>query len=128
MKRVVIVGAGGRDFHTFNVIYRHDPKVEVVAFTAAQIPNIDHRTYPHDLAGSSYPNGIPIVPEAELESLILQQHVDEVVFAYSDVAYPDLMHLARGTGLFGLADAMQGSIHRFVPSPGRDVGSFLRSK
>jgi predicted GTPase len=94
MKRVVIVGAGGRDFHTFNVIYRHDPKVEVVAFTAAQIPNIDHRTYPHDLAGSSYPNGIPIVPEAALESLIVEQHVDEVVFAYSDVAYPDLMHLA----------------------------------
>lgn len=94
MKRVVIVGAGGRDFHTFNVIYRHDPKVEVVAFTAAQIPNIDHRTYPQDLAGSSYPNGIPIVPEAELESLIAERHVDEVVFAYSDVAYPDLMHLA----------------------------------
>ncbi len=94
MKRVVIVGAGGRDFHTFNTVYRHDPKVEVVAFTAAQIPNIDHRTYPHDLAGSSYPKGIPIVPEAELEQLIHDHAIDEVVFAYSDVAYPDLMHLA----------------------------------
>ncbi len=94
MKRVVIVGAGGRDFHTFNVVFRHDPKVEVVAFTAAQIPNIDHRTYPRDLAGSSYPTGIPIVPEAQLEQLIHDHQVDEVVFAYSDVAYPDLMHLA----------------------------------
>ena len=94
MKRVVIVGAGGRDFHTFNTVYRHDPKVEVVAFTAAQIPNIDHRTYPRDLAGSSYPKGIPIVPEAELEQLIHDRAIDEVVFAYSDVAYPDLMHLA----------------------------------
>ncbi len=94
MKRVVIVGAGGRDFHTFNTVYRHDPKVEVVAFTAAQIPNIDHRTYPRDLAGSSYPKGIPIVPEAELERLIHDHAIDEVVFAYSDVAYPDLMHLA----------------------------------
>ena len=96
MKRVVIVGAGGRDFHTFNVVFRHDPKVEVVAFTAAQIPNIDHRTYPRDLAGSSYPTGIPIVPEAQLEQLIHDHQVDEVVFAYSDVAYPDLMHLAAG--------------------------------
>ena len=95
MKNVVIVGAGGRDFHTFNVVFRGDTDVKVVAFTAAQIPNIDHRTYPPDLAGPGYPDGIPIVPESELLSLIRDHAVDEVVFAYSDIAYPDLMHLAE---------------------------------
>lgn len=94
MKRVVIVGAGGRDFHTFNVVFRDDPGVEVVAFTAAQIPNIDRRTYPPDLAGDRYPAGIPIVPEAELAELIRIHDVDEVVFAYSDIADTDVMHLA----------------------------------
>lgn len=94
MKRVVIVGAGGRDFHTFNVVFRDDPGAEVVAFTAAQIPNIDRRTYPADLAGERYPDGIPIVPQDELVSLVRERSVDEVVFAYSDIAYADLMHLA----------------------------------
>ncbi len=94
MKRVVIVGAGGRDFHTFNVVFRADPEVQVVAFTAAQIPGIDHRTYPPDLAGPGYPDGIPIVPQAELARLIREHDVDEVVFAYSDVAYADVMHLS----------------------------------
>ena len=94
MKNVVIVGAGGRDFHNFNVVFRGDADVKVVAFTAAQIPNIDHRTYPPDLAGPGYPDGIPIVPESELLALIRDHEVDEVVFAYSDIAYPDLMHLA----------------------------------
>ena len=92
--RVVIVGAGGRDFHTFNTVFRDDPGVEVVAFTAAQIPNIDHRTYPPELAGDRYPDGIPIVPEAELVDLVRERAVDEVVFAYSDIAYPALMHLS----------------------------------
>jgi predicted GTPase len=94
MKRVIIVGAGGRDFHNFNVVFRSDPDVHVVAFTAAQIPNIDHRTYPPDLAGPGYPDGIPIVPQDDLLGLISDQQVDEVVFAYSDISYPDLMHLA----------------------------------
>jgi predicted GTPase len=94
MRKVVIAGAGGRDFHTFNVVFREDPDVEVVAFTAAQIPNIDHRRYPPELAGPSYPEGIPIVPETELGELIRGCQVDEVVFAYSDIAYADLMHLA----------------------------------
>jgi predicted GTPase len=94
MKRVIIVGAGGRDFHNFNVVFRSDPDVHVVAFTAAQIPNIDHRTYPPDLAGPGYPDGIPIVPQDDLLGLIRDQQVDEVVFAYSDISYPDLMHLA----------------------------------
>ncbi|MGD9701153.1 MAG: GTPase [Acidimicrobiia bacterium] len=94
MRRVVIVGAGGRDFHTFNTVFRGDPTVEVVAFTAAQIPNIDHRTYPPELAGERYPAGIPIVPEARLVDLIREHAVDEVVFAYSDIAHPALMHLS----------------------------------
>ena len=71
MKHVIIVGAGGRDFHTFNVVFRGDTDVKVVAFTAAQIPNIDHRTYPPDLAGPGYPDGIPIVPESECSTPIL---------------------------------------------------------
>lgn len=94
MRRIVIVGAGGRDFHTFDVVCRDDPNVEVVAFTAAQIPNIDRRRYPADLAGERYPEGIPIVPESDLLALIRDRAVDEVVFAYSDIAHTDLMHLA----------------------------------
>ncbi len=94
MRRVLIAGAGGRDFHTFNVVFRDDPEVEVVAFTAAQIPNIDDRSYPVELAGSRYPNGIPIRPEAELDDIVRERRVDDVVFAYSDVAYADVMHLA----------------------------------
>jgi predicted GTPase len=94
MRRIVIVGAGGRDFHTFAVVCRDDPYVEVVAFTAAQIPNIDRRRYPADLAGDRYPEGIPIVPQSDLIPLIRDRAVDEVVFAYSDIAHSELMHLA----------------------------------
>jgi predicted GTPase len=94
MRRVLIAGAGGRDFHTFNVVFRDDADVEVVAFTAAQIPNIDDRSYPAELAGPRYPNGIPIRPEAELDEIVRRLEVDDVVFAYSDVAYADVMHLA----------------------------------
>ena len=93
-RRIVIMGAAGRDFHNFNVVYRDGPASEVLAFTAAQIPNIDRRTYPPDLAGDRYPAGIPIVPEAELAELIRTHDVDEVVFAYSDIADTDVMHLA----------------------------------
>ncbi len=91
MRRIVIMGAGGRDFHDFNVVYRDDPDVEVVAFTAAQIPGIDDRRYPAELAGPRYPDGIPIRPEAELSDLIHDLAVDEVVFAYSDLSYPEVM-------------------------------------
>ena len=94
MNRVAILGAAGRDFHNFNVVFRNDPTYRVVAFTATQIPNIDHRYYPPELAGRLYPDGIPIVPEAELEDLIRQRNVDIVVFAYSDVSHPTVMHLA----------------------------------
>lgn len=80
------MGAAGKDFHVFNTIYRDDPEVEVVCFTAAQIPNIDGRRYPAELAGKRYPQGIPIEPEERLEELIRTHGVDEVVFAYSDVS------------------------------------------
>jgi predicted GTPase len=92
-RRVLIVGAAGRDFHNFNVVYRGRPEYEVVAFTATQIPNIDGRVYPAALAGDLYPAGIPIHPEAELADLIERHVVDEVVFAYSDVTHEHVMHI-----------------------------------
>jgi predicted GTPase len=93
-KRVVIMGAAGRDFHNFNVAFRDDPAFEVVAFTAAQIPGIAGRRYPAALAGPRYPDGIPILPEAQLAELVAAQRVDEVVFAYSDVPHVEVMHRA----------------------------------
>jgi predicted GTPase len=94
VRKVVIMGAGGRDFHDFNVVFRNDPDTRVVAFTAAQIPGIDERVYPPELAGPRYPEGIPIVPERELAALIARERVDEVVFAYSDIDHTDVMHRA----------------------------------
>ncbi|HEU4480620.1 MAG TPA: cyclic 2,3-diphosphoglycerate synthase [Actinomycetota bacterium] len=87
------MGAAGRDFHNFNVRYRDDERIEVVAFTATQIPGIDGRTYPAELAGPHYPSGIPIVLEDSLESLIAERQMDEAVFAYSDVSHETVMHL-----------------------------------
>ncbi|MEX1294923.1 MAG: cyclic 2,3-diphosphoglycerate synthase [Candidatus Limnocylindrales bacterium] len=92
--KVVIMGAAGRDFHDFNVVYRDDPDSEVVAFTATQIPGIDDRRYPPELAGELYPDGIPIVPEEELERLVYDHDVDIVVFSYSDVPHEAVMHAA----------------------------------
>jgi len=96
MKRskVIIMGAAGRDFHNFNVYFRNNEAYEVVAFTATQIPNIDKRTYPRELAGSLYPKGIPIHPESDLGDLIVEHQVDQVVFAYSDVPHEYVMHKA----------------------------------
>jgi predicted GTPase len=91
--RVLIAGAAGRDFHNFNLVYRDDPEYEVVAFTATQIPNIDDRRYPVELAGSLYPEGIPILPESALEQLVREHEIDEVVFAYSDVTHEHVMHI-----------------------------------
>ncbi|MCE9536950.1 MAG: cyclic 2,3-diphosphoglycerate synthase [Nitrospirae bacterium] len=91
---VLIMGAAGRDFHNFNVVFRDRPEYRVVAFTAAQIPNIAGRRYPPELAGSLYPQGIPIHPEDELESLIAAYKVDQVIFAYSDVSHEAVMHQA----------------------------------
>jgi predicted GTPase len=91
---VVIMGAAGRDFHDFNVFFRANQDYRVVAFTAAQIPNIAGRIYPPELAGEDYPNGIPIVPEESLGAVIATQGVDQVVFAYSDVSHEEVMHKA----------------------------------
>jgi len=92
--RVVIMGAAGRDFHNFNLVYRDDPQTEVVAFTATQISGIANRRYPASLAGSLYPNGIPIFDESELDAICRTQQVEQVVFAYSDVPHAHVMHLA----------------------------------
>jgi predicted GTPase len=93
-RRVLIMGAAGRDFHNFNVAYRGDRRYEVVAFTATQIPYIDDRMYPPSLAGERYPNGIPIHDESELAQLIRDERVDDVVFSYSDVSHQYVMHRA----------------------------------
>jgi len=93
-KRVIIMGAAGRDFHNFNVYFRENEEYKVVAFTATQIPGIEERTYPPELAGPNYPNGIPIYPEERLPELIRKYNVDEVVFAYSDVSHEYVMHRA----------------------------------
>jgi predicted GTPase len=93
-RRVLIMGAAGRDFHNFNVAYRGNSGVEVVAFTATQIPFIDDRTYPASLAGEGYPRGIPIHDESELTQLIKQREIDDVIFSYSDVSHMYVMHKA----------------------------------
>jgi predicted GTPase len=111
--RTIIMGAAGRDFHNFNVIYRDNDRYDVVAFTATQIPNIDDRKYPASLAGRLYPKGIPIVDESELERLITKHGVHEVVFSYSDVTYTHVMNrssIANAAGahftLLGAAPTM----------------------
>jgi predicted GTPase len=93
-KRVVIMGAAGRDFHNFNCCFRNDPTCRVVAFTAAQIPYIASRRYPPHLSGRLYPHGIPIQPEENLPDIIRRHRVDQVVFAYSDISHEELMHTA----------------------------------
>lgn len=92
--RTLIMGAAGRDFHNFNVFFRDNPAYEVVAFTATQIPNIEGRKYPTELAGKLYPKGIPIYPESDLVQLIKEQKVEQVIFAYSDVPHEYVMHKA----------------------------------
>ena len=90
-RKVIIIGAAGRDFHNFNTRYRDDESVEVAAFTAEQIPGIEGRTYPAELAGPLYPGGIPIYAEEELPRLIDELNVDECAFSYSDVSYQHVM-------------------------------------
>jgi predicted GTPase len=94
MKKVLIMGAAGRDFHNFNVYFRDNEQYQVVAFTATQIPAIEDRRYPSSLAGKSYPDGIPIHPEQEITSLIKKHQAYEVYFSYSDVSHEYVMHKA----------------------------------
>jgi predicted GTPase len=119
-KRVVIMGAAGRDFHDFNVAFRADPETTVVAFTATQIPGIADRRYPPELAGPRYPMGIPIVPEIELERVICEDDVDTVVFAYSDVSHETVMHAASRVLAAG-ADFMLLGPHRTMLKSRRPV-------
>lgn len=93
VEKVLIAGAAGRDFHDFNTCFRDNPAYQVVGFTATQIPNIEGRQYPAELAGTLYPQGIPIYPESDLESLIRQHQIDRVIFSYSDVSHEYVMHL-----------------------------------
>jgi predicted GTPase len=106
--RIVIMGAAGRDFHDFNMKFRDDPSSQIVAFTAAQIPNIADRRYPPALAGKLYPDGIPIHPEAELAELIRRERVDQVYFSYSDVPHIDVMHKASIVLAAGASFGMLG--------------------
>jgi predicted GTPase len=119
LRRVVIMGAAGRDFHDFNRVFREDPSSRVVAFTAAQIPDISDRRYPPALAGELYPDGIPIHPEAELVGLIRQERVDQVYLSYSDLPHAEVMHrasqvLAAGAG-FGLLAPVATMLQATLP-------------
>lgn len=107
--RTLIMGAAGRDFHNFNVYFRDNEKYEVVAFTATQIPNIEGRRYPKELAGSLYPAGIPIYPESDLKKLIVEQKIDQVVFAYSDVPHEYVMHKASLVNACGADFRLMGT-------------------
>ncbi len=114
--RTVIMGAAGRDFHDFLTRYRDDESTEVVAFTATQIPGIEDRVFPPDLAGPLYPDGIPIVPEARLPELITVHGVERVVFAYSDIAHVELMHKASLVVALGAEFVLPGSLPTMLPS------------
>lgn len=115
-KRVVILGAAGRDFHNFNVYFRDNEQYEVVAFTATQIPDIDGRRYPAALSGSLYPQGIPIYAESELKNLIQNEKIDEVFFAYSDVSHTTLMHLASQSLAWGANFSLLGPKDTMIKS------------
>jgi len=116
MKRAIILGAAGRDFHNFNVVFRNNADFNVVAFTATQIPDIANRRYPRELAGPLYPDGIPIREEKDLEKLIAEHHADVVVFSYSDVSYPTLMHLASRAVAAGTDFWLLGTEHTQLKS------------
>ncbi|MCI0460700.1 MAG: cyclic 2,3-diphosphoglycerate synthase [Gemmataceae bacterium] len=114
MKRVLILGAAGRDFHNFNVVFRDNPYYHVEAFTATQIPGIAGRIYPPDLAGPRYPQGIPIRAEEELEEIVRDQRIDIVVFSYSDVPHPTVMHLASRSVAAGADFWLLGANHAML--------------
>ncbi|HIA79753.1 MAG TPA: GTPase [Candidatus Marinimicrobia bacterium] len=119
---VIIMGAAGRDFHNFNTYYRNNDLYQVVAFTATQIPNIEGRLYPPELAGELYPEGIPIHDEGELINLIQSNHVDEVVFSYSDIQHEDVMHLGSMVNAAGADFKMMGMTHTAIKSTKPVIG------
>ncbi len=115
-KKILIMGAAGRDFHNFNVLFKDNPQFQVMAFTAAQIPLIDHRLFPLELAGSLYPAGIPVYPEAELEGLIRDYQINLVVFSYSDISHVELMHLASRVTAAGADFTLPGATRTMLRS------------
>lgn len=115
--RVLILGAAGRDFHNFNQVYRDHPEYEVVAFTATQITGISDRCYPTSLAGSLYPDGIPILPESQLEDLCQKFAINQVVFAYSDVPHAQVMHIASRALAQGADFILLGPTHTMLKAP-----------
>ncbi len=116
MKRLLILGAAGRDFHNFNVVFRNNLDYQVVAFTATQIPDIAGRRYPAELAGRLYPDGIPIFEEKDLETLIAEYEIDSVIFSYSDISHQNLMHLASRTLAAGADFCLLGTEHTQLES------------
>jgi predicted GTPase len=116
-QKVLILGAAGRDFHNFNMVFRDNPDYEVVAFTATQIPRISGRVYPAELAGALYSDGIPILPEADLECIVAERDVDVVVFAYSDVSHEQVMHLASRSLAAGAEFRLLGDRQTYIDAP-----------
>lgn len=115
-QRALILGAAGRDFHNFNTFFRGNDDYQVVAFTATQIPDIDGRRYPAELAGAAYPEGIPIFAESEMESLIAEHDVDVVVFSYSDVTHEHVMHMGSRAMAAGASYLLLGAQQTMVAS------------
>lgn len=115
-KRIVIMGAAGRDFHAFNTNFKNNPSCEVIAFTATQIPGIENKFYPPALSGDLYPHGVPILPEEELMNIISDKQIDAVVFAYSDVSYEYVMHKASNVVAAGSDFWLLGTQGSMIPS------------
>ncbi|MHA2255183.1 MAG: GTPase, partial [Candidatus Heimdallarchaeaceae archaeon] len=115
-RKIIIMGAAGRDFHNFNTYFRTNEMYEVVAFTATQIPDIVDRKYPTELSGDLYPKGIPIYDESELPRLIIDLDVDEVVFSYSDVSHEYVMHKASLVNALGAAFSLLGTKGTMIKS------------
>ena len=120
--KILIMGAAGRDFHNFNTFYRDNEQYDIVAFTATQIPDIEDRIYPSELAGSLYPNGIPIYDESELLSLISKHNIEEVVFSYSDLSHVDVMHKGAMVNAAGADFKMMGMRRTAVKSTKPVIG------
>jgi len=116
VEKVIIMGAAGRDFHNFNVYFRDNPRYRVVAFTAAQIPDIEYRLYPPELAGKLYPDGISIYPENQLSDLIQKYKVDLVAFSYSDIPHRDVMHKASVAMAYGADFILIGATYTMLKS------------
>ncbi len=116
VKRILIMGAAGRDFHNFNICFRDNSLYEVVGFTASQIPNIDGRVYPPELAGALYPRGVPIYAEKDLNMLIHKHHVDKVAFSYSDISHEEVMHRASVVTACGADFLLIGTGRTMLPA------------